>query len=103
MQRPRFPARRAYAAPLRFPRHATPWRPRQDKHRTGIGAMMGNAWPDLLSEWTLPPPAAQAEGAVEPVRVFDTAEAAMAFLARLPPVQHAEREPRRLLATGIGA
>ena len=34
-------------------------------------------WPDRLSEWTLPP------GEVEPVRVFESAEAAMAFLARL--------------------
>ena len=33
-------------------------------------------WPDRLSEWTLLP------GEVEPVRVFESAEAAMAFLAR---------------------
>jgi hypothetical protein len=39
-------------------------------------------WPDQLSGWTLPPPAAQAAGEVEPVRVFETAEAAMAFLAQ---------------------
>ena len=38
--------------------------------------------PDNLSDWTLPPPAARARGEVEPVRVFDSAEAAMAFLAR---------------------
>lgn len=49
---------------------------------------------DGLSEWTLPPPAARAEGDVEPVRVFDTAEAAMAFLALLPPPQRAPAAPR---------
>jgi hypothetical protein len=44
--------------------------------------MMQNSrrWPDRLSEWTLPPPAAWAAGDAEPVRVFDTAEAALAFL-----------------------
>jgi len=43
-------------------------------------------WPDRLSEWTLPPPAAWAAGDAEPVRVFDTAEAALAFLAATVPV-----------------
>jgi len=37
-------------------------------------------WPDHLSGWTLPPPRARAVGEVEPVRVFESAEAAMAFL-----------------------
>ena len=38
---------------------------------------------DDLSDWTLPPPAARAGGENEPVRVFSSAEAALAFLARL--------------------
>ena len=38
-------------------------------------------WPDRLSGWTLPPPSARAVGEVEPVRVFESAEAAMAFMA----------------------
>jgi hypothetical protein len=37
-------------------------------------------WPDRLSGWTLPPPSARAAGEL-PVRVFESAEAAMAFLA----------------------
>ena len=37
-------------------------------------------WPDRLSDWTLPPPSARAVGEVEPVRVFESAAAAMAFL-----------------------
>jgi hypothetical protein len=41
-------------------------------------------WPDRLSGWTLPPPAARAAGEVEPVRVFDTAEAALRFLLLAP-------------------
>jgi hypothetical protein len=41
-------------------------------------------WPDRLSDWTLSP-AAQAVGEVEPVPVFDSAEAAFACLrVRLP-------------------
>ena len=42
---------------------------------------MNGRWPDRLSGWTLPPPAAWADGDAEPVRVFDSAERAMAFLA----------------------
>ena len=38
-------------------------------------------WPDRLSGWTLPPPMARVVGEVEPVRMFESAEAAMAFLA----------------------
>ncbi len=38
------------------------------------------AAPDNLSRWALPPPAARTRG--EPIRVFDSAEAAIAFLAR---------------------
>src|SRR5204862_6493663 len=34
-------------------------------------------WPDRLSGWTLPPVSARAVGEVEPVRVFESAEAAM--------------------------
>src|SRR5437868_5915897 len=40
-------------------------------------------WPDRLSGWTLPPPSARAVGEVEPVRVFESAEAAMAFMSGL--------------------
>ena len=38
-------------------------------------------WPDRLSGWTLPPPSARVVGEREPVRVFESADAAMAFLA----------------------
>lgn len=54
--------------------------------------------PDDLSGWTLPPPAARARGEVDPVRVFDTAEAAMAFLAR-----HVDGEQRRVRHLAAGA
>jgi hypothetical protein len=37
-------------------------------------------WPDRLSGWTLPPLSARAVGEVELVRVFESAEAALAFL-----------------------
>jgi hypothetical protein len=37
--------------------------------------------PDTLSEWTLPPPAARESGDAEPIRCFDSAEAALRFLA----------------------
>src|SRR6266576_1419861 len=40
-----------------------------------------SVWPDRLSGWTLPPPSARAVGEVEAVRVFESAEAAMVFLA----------------------
>jgi hypothetical protein len=40
---------------------------------------MNQSWPDTLSEWTLAPPGAP-EGESEAVRVFETAEAALAFL-----------------------
>ena len=43
-------------------------------------------WPDALTGWTLPPPAAWAAGDAAPVRVFDTAEAALAFLTATVPV-----------------
>jgi hypothetical protein len=73
---------------------------RNDGHQTDAGAdmdarMTGSTgstlrlrkpqrpeWPDRLSGWSLPPPSARAVGEVEPVRVFESAEAAMAFLAR---------------------
>jgi hypothetical protein len=51
--------------------------------------------PDTLSEWILPPPAAQASGCVEPIRVFDSAEEALRFLAAQD--RHA---PRVLAAEG---
>jgi hypothetical protein len=35
--------------------------------------------PDGLSGWQLPPPAARKAGEVEPIRVFDTAEARCGF------------------------
>jgi len=41
--------------------------------------------PNQLSGWALPPPAARASGDVQPVRCWDSAEAAMAFLSLLPP------------------
>jgi hypothetical protein len=40
---------------------------------------------------TLPPPAAWAAGDAEPVRVFDTAEAALAFLACMAAVSNGAR------------
>jgi hypothetical protein len=48
------------------------------------------SWPDSLSDWALPPPSARAIGEVEPVRVFDTAEAAFAFIVGLftPAIGH---------------
>jgi hypothetical protein len=45
--------------------------------------------PDDLSQWEAAPPAARARGAPELIRVFDTAEAALAFLA-----QRAEGSPK---------
>ena len=48
-------------------------------------------WPDALTGWTLPPPAAWAAGDAEPVRVFDTAEAALAFLAYMAAVSNGSR------------
>jgi len=47
--------------------------------------------PDSLSDWALPPPRARAAGEVEPVRVFDTAEAALAFLAAMAAVSNGSR------------
>ena len=41
--------------------------------------------------WALPPPVALAAGEVEPVRVFDTAEAALAFLAAMAAVSNGSR------------
>jgi hypothetical protein len=38
--------------------------------------------PDDLSQWEAAPPAARARGAPELIRSFDTAEAALEFLAR---------------------
>jgi hypothetical protein len=48
-------------------------------------------WPDRLSDWVLPP-----ISDADPVRVFDTAETALAFLAllgkiRLTPVRASPR------------
>ncbi len=40
-------------------------------------------WLDDLSGWTMPPPRARAAGEVDPVRVFDSAEAAIVCLAKL--------------------
>jgi hypothetical protein len=44
--------------------------------------MPGIIAPDDLSGWEAAPPAARARGAPELIRIFDTAEAALAFLAR---------------------
>jgi hypothetical protein len=46
--------------------------------------------PDDLSGWEAAPPAARARGAPDLIRRFDTAEAALAFLARYV----AERSPK---------
>jgi hypothetical protein len=48
-------------------------------------------WPDRLSGWALPPPAALAAGDAAPVRVFDTAEEALAFLACMAAVSNGAR------------
>ena len=55
-----------------------PW-PRMSK--TSRRKLRNRNWPDRLSGSTLPPPIARAVGEVELVRVFDSAEAAMTFLA----------------------
>jgi hypothetical protein len=69
--------------------------PKQDKQKAAGALNLGhpamrdqfmrhsNRWPDRPSEWILPPPAAWVAGDAVPVRVFDTAEAALAFLALL--------------------
>ena len=66
---------------------------------TGLLKPHSRGWTDELSGWTLPPPSAQAEGEVEPVRVFESAEAAMMFLARQSaPAAPAEGRLQRVLA-----
>ena len=53
------------------------------------------SWPDSLSDWALPPPSARAIGEVTPVRVFDTADAALAYLMGLyAPGMAAHRKAR---------
>jgi hypothetical protein len=49
--------------------------------------------PDNLSSWELPPPSARASGEIEPIRVFDSAEDALRFLAGQD-----RRARRRLMA-----
>jgi len=44
-----------------------------------------------LSDWALPPAGARSAGNSEPVRVFDTAEAALAFLACMAAVSNGAR------------
>jgi|HubBroStandDraft_4_1064222.scaffolds.fasta_scaffold48521_3 hypothetical protein len=57
--------------------------------------LSGTVAPDGLSEWILPPPAAREAGEVEPIRVFETAEEALRFLAG----QNGDQErPSRYLA-----
>jgi|SRR5712671_6763152 len=51
--------------------------------RPSLGPMQTERWPDDLSDWALPPAGARSAGNSEPVRVFDTAEAALACLLRL--------------------
>ena len=60
---------------------------------------MQDRWPDNLSDWTLSP------GETEPVRSFDTAEAALAFLVRqsIAPVPAAGRVRRVLPAKAAWA
>jgi hypothetical protein len=62
--------------------------------------MMNQSWPDTLSDWTLAPPVVP-EGEGEPVRVFETAEAALAFLSRqMGAIKPAgRRQPRYLSST----
>ena len=55
------------------------------------GSRQAESWPDSLSDWALPPPSARAIGEVEPVRAFDTAEAALAFLACMAAVSNGAR------------
>ena len=69
-----------------------PW-PRMSK--TSRRKLRHRNWPDRLSGWTLPPPIARVGGEVEPVRVFESAEAAMAFLARVPPQNRSPSAVRR--------
>jgi hypothetical protein len=49
---------------------------------------------DTLSGWTEPPPVARASGDADPIRCFDTAEAALRFIASLESNQ--ARPGRRL-------
>jgi hypothetical protein len=60
--------------------------------------MQDRRWPDRLSDWVLPP----VPNAV-PVRVFDTAEAALAFVAAIAPALESppagKRLQRRLMPT----
>lgn len=37
-------------------------------------------WWDRATDWALPPPAALQDGDVQPIRAFDTAEAALQFI-----------------------
>jgi hypothetical protein len=61
--------------------------------------MLNQSWPDTLSEWTLAPPGAP-EGESEAVRVFETAEAALAFLLRqMGAAKPARRRPPRYLSS----
>ena len=65
--------------------------------------MQDRRWPDRLSDWALPP-----VGDAGPVRVFDTAEAALAFLAATAPASDdapapaGKRLQRRLMPTAAG-
>ena len=55
-------------------------------------------WPDTLSDWALPPSSACAAGENEPVRVFESAEAALRFLAgQSAATAPAERRAGRVL------
>jgi hypothetical protein len=60
--------------------------------------MQDRRWPDRLSDWVLPP--VRDAG---PVRVFDTAEAALAFLAAIAAAPEdapaGKRLQRRLMPT----
>jgi hypothetical protein len=60
--------------------------------------------PDALSGWESARPAARARGAPELIRSFDTAEAALAFLAQhvvdSSPKTTPPRRARRLMAVG---
>lgn len=43
--------------------------------------LTGTIAPDALSSWELPPPAARKSGDIEPICCFDSAQAAIKFLA----------------------
>ena len=70
---------------------------------TGLAKTHFRGGADELSDWTLPPPGARSMGETEPVRVFDTAEAALMFLEQqnTAPAPSARRAGRVLPAEAV--